>query len=99
MKIIYSARFTIELLIVFLFVSSFASAEVIFWNKLESQTGILQSEVGPGIQQTSYIYSDWQEALIAPAKFGNGLYVNHDIREGWLGDGANFFATDTRSST
>ncbi len=72
-----------------------AVGDVVFWNRLGSVAEVLSSEVGSGIQLTSYIYSDWQEATFEPAQFGNGLFVNHDIEEGWQNDGANFFAIDT----
>lgn len=66
----------------------------VFWNRLGSVNELANSEIGPPVQQISYKYSDWQEARIAPAMFGDGLYVNHDTREGWANDGANFFAID-----
>jgi hypothetical protein len=68
--------------------------EVILWNKLGNTTELLNSEVGPGAMLTSYKVSDWQQAKFAPGKFGNGLFVNHDINEGWSNDGGNFFAFD-----
>jgi hypothetical protein len=71
-----------------------AGAAVVLWNKLGSEAEILNSEIGPGIQQTSYKFADWGEAKIVPAQFGNGLFVNHDTGEGWRNDGGNFFATD-----
>lgn len=77
-----------------LIVQSFAQAEVVFWNKLGSEEEILNSEIGPGIQQTSYKMEDWEEARIIPGRFGNGLFINHDTNEGWSDDGANFFAID-----
>ncbi len=67
----------------------------IFWNRLGSVDEVLNSETGPNIQLTSYLYADWQEAKFEPAKFDNGLFVNHDINHGWSNDGANFFAIDT----
>ena len=67
---------------------------LVFWNRFESQQNVTASEVGPGLLLTSYKFADWQEALIVPAQFGNGLYVNHDINEGWRNDGGNFFALD-----
>ncbi len=75
--------------------SAFAQCnDVVFWNKLGSVEEVENSEIGPGLQLTSYIFSDWQEAQISPAQFGNGLYVNHDTGEGWTNDGGNFFALD-----
>lgn len=67
----------------------------IFWNRLGSVQEVLNSEIGPDIQLTSYQYADWQEARFEPAQFDNGLFVNHDINHGWSNDGANFFAIDT----
>jgi hypothetical protein len=64
------------------------------WNKFESEANVEDSDVGPGFQLTSYIFDDWEEARIEPAMFGNGLFVNHDIGEGWKNDGGNFFAVD-----
>ena len=57
--------------------------------------GVSNSEIGPDIQLTSYKYSDWQEARFEPARFDDGLFVNHDIGEGSNNDGANFFAINT----
>ena len=57
--------------------------------------GGVEQRNGPDIQLTSYKYSDWQEAWFEPARFDNGLFVNHDIGEGWSNDGANFFAINT----
>jgi hypothetical protein len=71
----------------------------IFWNRLGSVQEVQNSEIGPGIQLTSYMYADWQEAKFEPAKFDNGLFVNHDINHGWSNDGANFFAIDTTRMT
>jgi hypothetical protein len=71
---------------------------LIFWNKLGSIDEILNSEVGPGIQLTSYKVKDWEQAKIVEGKFGNGLFVNHDIKEGWKNDGGNFFAIDNQST-
>ncbi|MBI5865698.1 MAG: hypothetical protein HZB38_14555 [Planctomycetes bacterium] len=68
--------------------------ELLLWSRFDSQDNVLISDVGPGFRQISYIYADWQEAQIAAAKFDNGLFVNHDVREGWNNDGANFFAVD-----
>ncbi|MCP5118223.1 MAG: hypothetical protein GY953_46000, partial [bacterium] len=80
-------------MLVWLPVTGFAQCnDVVFWNKLESEENIENSEIGPGLQLTSYIYSDWEEAEIAPALFGNGLFINHDTNEGLSNDGANFFA-------
>ncbi|MCI5228135.1 MAG: hypothetical protein D3918_16165, partial [Candidatus Electrothrix sp. AX2] len=67
---------------------------VLLWNKLGSVDEIANSEIGPGFQQTSYKFADWQEAQIVQGQFGNGLFVNHDIGEGWTNDGGNFFATN-----
>jgi hypothetical protein len=67
----------------------------VFWNRLGSVQEVSNSEIGPDIQLTSYKYSDWQEARFEPARFDNGLFVNHDIGEGWNNDGANFFAINT----
>lgn len=68
--------------------------ELLLWNRFDSQENVVASDVGPAFQQISYIYSDWQEAQIAAAKFDDGLFVNHDTAEGWNNDGANFFAVD-----
>ncbi|MCP3880985.1 MAG: hypothetical protein GY701_21695, partial [Sulfitobacter sp.] len=78
---------------------TFGEGELVLWNRLGSETEVLNSEVGPGVQLTSYKIDDWQEARIAPAKFGNGLFVNHDTREGWANDGGNFFAVDLAATT
>lgn len=75
-----------------------AGGEVLVWNRLGSVEEIAHSKIGPGLQQVSYLYADWQEAQIAPARFGHGLYVNHDTNEGWSNDGANFFALDTHAA-
>lgn len=76
-----------------------ASADVTFWNKLGSETEILNSEIGPGIQLASYLIPDWAQAQILPGQFGNGLFVNHDTNEGWANDGGNFFAIDLAQTT
>ncbi|MCX8108910.1 MAG: LamG domain-containing protein, partial [Verrucomicrobiae bacterium] len=68
--------------------------DLVLWNKLGTVGEVANSEVGPGIQQISYRYSAWQEARLEPGRFGNGLFVNHDINEGWANDGGNFFVTD-----
>ncbi len=68
--------------------------KMLLWNKLGSVGEIATSEIGPGFQLTSYKFADWHEAQIVPAKFGNGLFVNHDIGEGWTNDGGNFFAAN-----
>lgn len=70
------------------------SGNVVLWNKLGSVSEITHSEIGPGLIPISYLVNNWQEAAITPAKFGNGLYVNHDINEGWSNNGANFFAAN-----
>lgn len=75
-------------------VANSQTSNVVFWNKLGSADEIGLSEIGPGLTQLSYKIRDWQEAKIAPAEFGNGLFINHDIGEGWRNDGANFFALD-----
>lgn len=71
-----------------------AYGQLLMWNKLENEINVQNSEVGPGFELTSYIFSDWQEAQIAPTKFGNGLFDNDDTGEGWTNDGGNFFATN-----
>lgn len=68
--------------------------ELLLWNRFDSPENVYASDVGPDFRQISYIYSDWQEAQIAPAKFDNGLFMNHDTSEGWANNGANFFAVD-----
>jgi hypothetical protein len=70
---------------------------LIFWNKLGSIDEIQNSEVGPGILLTNYKVTDWEQAQIIPGKFGKGLFVNNDTREGWMNDGGNFFAIDNHS--
>ncbi len=67
---------------------------VLLWNKLGSASEVANSEVGPGFQLASYKIADWQQAQIIPGKFGNGLFINHDIGEGWTNDGGNFFAAN-----
>jgi hypothetical protein len=70
------------------------SGSVLLWNKLGSEEEITHSEVGPGIQLTSYRIADWEEAQFQPAQFEDGLFINHDTSEGWLDDGGNFFAVN-----
>ena len=74
-------------------------ANLVLWNRFETEQDVLTSEVGPDVQLVSYIYQNWDEAMIAPAQFGNGLFVNHDTGEGWTNDGANFFAADISQTT
>ncbi|MFW5652611.1 MAG: LamG-like jellyroll fold domain-containing protein [Planctomycetota bacterium] len=71
--------------------------KLIFWNRFETQENVENSERGPGLVQTTYKHGLWEEAEIAPAYFGNGLHVNHDLSEGWANDGANFFALDLQN--
>lgn len=68
--------------------------QLLMWNRLESQWNVENSDIGPGFQLTSYKFADWEEAQITPAMFGNGLFDNDDIGEGWTNDGGNFFATN-----
>ena len=68
--------------------------QLLLWNRFESRENLEHSDFGPDFQLTNYIFEPWQEARIEPAYFGNGLFVNHDINEGWQNDGANFFAVD-----
>jgi hypothetical protein len=91
--------FVVSVSLLLMLASGIAGAAVVLWNKLGSETGILNSEIGPGVQLTSYKFTDWQEAEIAPAQFGSGLFVNHDIGEGWTNDGGNFFAVDLSETT
>ena len=72
--------------------------ELVLWNRLGSISEVGNSEVGPDIQLTSYRFPDWYEAQIVPAKFGNGLFINHDIWEGWKNDGGNFFAANVNDT-
>ena len=74
-------------------------ANLVLWNRFETEQDVLTSEVGPDVQLVNYIYQNWEEAMIAPAQFGNGLFVNHDTGEGWRNDGANFFAADISQTT
>lgn len=74
------------------------TGNVLLWNKLGSVNEIANSEIGPGFQLTSYKISNWQQAQILPGKFGNGLFINHGIDEGWNNDGGNFFAANTNQA-
>lgn len=70
-------------------------AGLVLWNQFETKDNVLSSTVGPDIELANYQIDSWAEADIVPGKFGNGLYVNQDIEEGWDGnDGANFFAAN-----
>ncbi len=70
------------------------SGNVVLWNKLGSDAEIANSEVGPGFTKINYLIHDWQEAQLTQGMFGNGLFINHDLCEGWCNDGANFFFTN-----
>jgi hypothetical protein len=70
---------------------------LILWNTMDSKVDVENSKVGPGILQTTYFFPLWGEAQITPAKFGNGLFINHDTNEGWQNDGGNFFALDNKA--
>ena len=87
-------RLLLGLVFLLILASDIAGAAVVLWNKLDSESEILNSEIGPGVQLTSYKFTDWDEAEIEPAQFGNGLFVNDDTGEGWTNDGGNFFAID-----
>ena len=71
--------------------------KLLLWNTLDNREAVENSEVGPGIIQTTYKFPLWGEAQIVPAKFGNGLYINHDTEEGFKNDGGNFFAIDNEA--
>lgn len=95
----YTHFFSPALLLLFLnlfapFTVHAQSGNVVLWNKLGSVSEITKSEIGPGLIPISYLINNWQEAVITPAKFDNGLFVNHDINEGWSNNGANFFAAN-----
>jgi VCBS repeat-containing protein len=70
---------------------------LVLWNRFETKDvvvpDVLLSEVGPDIHLRNYLLNKWTEAKIIPGKFGNGLYVNNDIVNGWDTNGANFFGT------
>lgn len=92
-----SSVILISLSFLFSFLSESIYAEtgsVLFWNKLGSKDEIANSEIGPGIQLTSYKIADWEQAQILPAQFGDGLFVNQSTDEGWANDGGNFFAVN-----
>ena len=67
--------------------------KLLFWNRFETKSDVLKSEIGPDVYLRSYLINNWDQAQITSAKFGNGLYVNHPITNGWNTVGANFFAT------
>jgi len=73
------------------------SSGLVLWNRFETKDvivpDVLLSEVGPDIHLRNYLIDKWTEAKIIPDKFGNGLYVNNDITNGWDTTGANFFGT------
>ena len=71
-----------------------AKGGLLFWNKLDSKDNVVKSDVGPPILMVNYKFNPWDEAQISEAKFNKGLYINHDIKEGWQNDGGNFFALD-----
>lgn len=89
-----SIAIAISALCLFNTISYAETGSVVFWNKLDSKSGINNSEIGPEIQMTSYKINDWDQAQILPAQFGNGLFINHGTDEGWLNDGGNFFAVN-----
>ena len=70
---------------------------LVLWNRFETKDvvvpDVLLSEVGPDIHLRNYLINKWTEANVIPGKFGNGLYVNNDITNGWDTTGANFFGT------
>lgn len=70
---------------------------LVLWNRFETKDvvvpDVLLSEVGPDIHLRNHLINKWTEAKIIPGKFGNGLFVNNDIVNGWDTTGANFFGT------
>ena len=39
-------------------------ANLVLWNRFETEQDVLISEVGPDIQLVNYIYQNWEEAMI-----------------------------------
>jgi hypothetical protein len=85
--------FTLVFLTIFILSNNLyaENGSVLLWNKLGSEEEITHSEVGPGIQLTSYRIANWEQAQFLPAQFEDGLFINHDT-DGWINDGGNFFA-------
>ncbi len=67
--------------------------KLLLWNRFETKGDVLISEIGPNIQLRNHLINNWEQAQIIPGKFGNGLFVNNYIDNGWGTSGANFFAT------
>jgi hypothetical protein len=72
--------------------------QVTFWHQFNSKEDIQKSKIGPELQLLNYKYQSWEEAKICEGKEGMGLYVNHDTKEGWNNDGANFFAFNMKDA-
>ncbi len=75
---------------------TFTTGTLLYYNSLDSKNEIENNASFPFLQQISYKIDNWDQAQILPACVANGLFVNHDMQEGWKNDGANFFALNAQ---
>ncbi len=74
---------------------TFTTGTLLYYNSLNNKTEIENNGLF-FLEQISYKISNWDQAQVLPAVMGNGLFINHDLQEGWKNDGANFFAFDAQ---
>ena len=73
-------------------VTSFKTGNMTFSHDFETVQSIEEDFL-----LTSYIVNDWDESTVISGYNGNGLFINHDMGEGWNNDGANFFALESKT--
>ena len=70
-----------------------------FYSDFNSESSLVSLEY-PEVVQLSYNINNWEEARIEPSANDTGLFINHDLNEGFGdADGANFFAIDLNETT
>jgi hypothetical protein len=77
--------------------TTITGGNLIFYNSFDTKGDLTSNDLYPSIYQQSYNASDWGRAYLTKAVYNNGLYINHEMDEGWGPvNSANFFAIDTR---
>ncbi len=77
--------------------SVFKTGKLIYYNSFNTIEKISGESGFPAIIQLNYNTAPWGVAFLQPAVSGNGLYINHEMDEGYGNiDSANFFAINTQ---